>query len=56
MECSRAKVTLKEDAEGGTMNQKYCQVSEANGKETLSLELAESFVTGISQTIPVQPV
>jgi shikimate 5-dehydrogenase len=49
-------VTLKEDADGGTMNQKYCQVSTANGKVMLRFELAESFETGISQTMPVQPM
>ena len=49
-------MTLKEVAVGGTTNQKYCQVSWANCKETLLLELAESMTTGISHTIPVQPM
>ena len=38
------------------MNQKNCHVSEANGEETLWLELAESWATGMSQTIPVHPM
>ena len=49
-------MTLKEDADGGTTNQKYCQVSTAKDTEVLILELAESLETGMSQTMPVQPM
>jgi hypothetical protein len=52
----REKDTENNEADGGTINQKYCHVSESSGKVTLLLELRERRETGTLQTIPVQPM